>query len=129
MALVIGLADPFTLFLLLARASPKEYVVDKSILQERQEHEDKAAHEIHINSLDIGDLGESLSQMSVDGSHCKYSGDPCKERVGVLLPKRGGFLKRHSQLHHLSFQPDSFRRDGSSANETRTVIILGPAEQ
>lgn len=97
-ALVIGLADPFALFLLLPRASPKEYVVDKGILQECQEHKDKAAHEVHINSLDVGDLGESLSQMSVDGSHCKYSGDPCKERVGALLLSASPSLLAAEQL-------------------------------
>lgn len=100
MALIVGLADPFTLFLLLPGASSKEYVVDKSIFQECQEHKDKAAHEVNINSLDVRDLRESFPQMSVDGSHCEYRGDPCKERVGVLLSRCGGFLKCQSRLPH-----------------------------
>jgi len=126
MAFIVGLADPFTLFLLLPWASPKEYVVDKSILQECQEHEDEAAHEINIDSLDVRDLGESLTQMGVDGSHCKYRGDPCKERVCALLPS---FLKCHSQLPHPSFQLDNLRRDGSSATGNKIVIILSQVAQ
>lgn len=130
MALIICLADPFTLFLLLPGASPKEYVVDKSILQECQEHEDKAAHEININSLDIRDLGESLPQVSIDGSHCKHRGDPCKETVvGALLPRWDVFLKCHSQPPHPSSQLDSFRRDRSSATGKKIIIILSPAAQ
>lgn len=129
MAFIVGLADPFTLFLLLPGASPEEYVVDKSILQECQEHEDKAAHEVNINSLDVRDLWESLPQMGVDGSHCKYRGDPCKERVCALLPRWDGFLKCHSQLPHPSSQLDNLRRNGSSATGKIIVIILSPAAQ
>lgn len=129
-ALVVGLADAFTLFLLLPGASAEEYVVDKSILQECQEHEDKAAHEININSLDVRDLRKSLPQMGVDSSHCKHRGDPCKERVGALLPRWDGFLKHHSQLPHTSSsQLDNLRRGGNSATGNKIFIILKPAAQ
>lgn len=120
MALVVGLADALALLLLLPRPPPEEDVVDKSVLQEGQEHEDEAAHEININSFDVGDLGESLPQVGVDGCHGKHRGDPCEERAGALLPTWDGFLECSSQLPHPSFQLDSLRRDGSSA----TVIIL-----
>lgn len=126
MALIVSLADPFALFFLLPRASPKEYVVDKSVLQECQEHEDKATHEININSLDIRNLGESLSQVGVDGSHCKYRGDPCKERVGVLLPRWSGFLKCPSQFPYHSSQLDR-TSERLEAIGQKIVIILSPA--
>lgn len=66
---VICPVDTFALFLLLTRATPKEDVVDKCIFQECQEHEDEAAHEIDIDGFDVGDLGEGLTQMGVDGGH------------------------------------------------------------
>lgn len=128
-ALVVGLADALTLLLLLPGPSPEEYVVDKSVFQECQEHEDEAAHEININSLDVGDLGESLPQVGVDGCHGKHRGDPCQERAGALLPTWDGFLRCHSWLPHPSFQLDSLRRDGSRATGKETVIILSPHAQ
>lgn len=67
--------------------------------------------------------------MGVDGSHCKYRGDPCKERVGALLLRWDGFLKCHSQLPHPSSQLDSLRRDGSSATGKKIFIILSSAAQ
>lgn len=126
MALVVGLADALALLLLLPRPSPKEYVVDKSIFQECQEHEDEAAHEININSLDIGDLGQSLPQVGVDGCHGQHRGDPCEERAGALLPTWDGFLECCSQLPHPSFQLDCLRRDGSSATGNKAVMVLSP---
>lgn len=126
MALVVGLADALALLLLLPGPPPKEDVVDKSILQECQEHEDKAAHEINIDSLDVGDLGEGLPQVGVDGCHGQHRGDPCGERAGALLLPWDGTLSSHPQLPHPSFQLGSLRRGVSSAAGKEVVIILSP---
>lgn len=96
MALVVGLADALALLLLLPGPSPEEDVVDKSVLQECQEHEDEAAHEINIDGLDVGDLGECLPQVGVDGGHGEHRGDPCEERAAALLLTGDGLLKCHS---------------------------------
>lgn len=62
-------------FLLHLRTSSKKDVVDKSIFQKSQEDKDKAAHQVHVYSFDVGDLGQSLSQVCVDGCHGQDSGD------------------------------------------------------
>lgn len=65
-------------FLLHLRTSSKKDVVDKSIFQKSQEDKDKAAHQVHVYSFDVGDLGQSLSQVCVDGCHGQDSGDACE---------------------------------------------------
>lgn len=65
----------FCQFLLHLRTSSKKDVVDKSVFQKSQEDKDKAAHQVHVYSFDVGNLGQSLSQMCVDGCHGQDSGD------------------------------------------------------
>lgn len=37
--------------------SAEEDVVDESVLQQRQEDKEEAAHQIDVDGLDVGDLG------------------------------------------------------------------------
>lgn len=59
------------------RTSAEEDVVDKGVLEQRQEDEDEAAHQVDVDGLDVGDLGQGFPQVGVDGGHCQHSGDTC----------------------------------------------------
>lgn len=89
-------------FLLHLRTSSKEDVVDESVFQKSQEDKDKAAHQVHVYSFDVGDLGQSLSQMCVDSCHGQDSGDACEVN-----------------MKNLSQNPDNLD-DKSSAGTDRT---------
>lgn len=60
---------------LLLRAFSKENVIDESVFQESQEHKHETPHEIDIDCLDVGDLWQSLPEVSADGRHCQHRGD------------------------------------------------------
>lgn len=75
-ALIICLKGLHGQFLLHLWTSSKEDVVYKGVLQQSQENKDEAAHQVHVDSFHIRDLGESFSQMGVDGRHGQHSGDP-----------------------------------------------------
>lgn len=76
--LLIGcLVETLALFLLLPGAPAKENVVNEGIFQERQEHKNKAAHEIDVDGFDVGDFGQSFPKVRVDGRHGEDCGDPC----------------------------------------------------
>lgn len=81
---IVGCCRLLSCFLLTLGAPPKEDVVDQRVLQQGQEDEDKAAHEVHVDGLDVGNFGEGLSQVGVDGSHGEHSGDTWS-RNSVLL--------------------------------------------
>lgn len=79
--LVHCLVETLALFLLLPGPPAEENVVDEGIFQERQEHKDKAAHEIDVNGFDIGNFGQGFPKVRVDGRHGEDCGDPCGGRV------------------------------------------------
>lgn len=83
---ILGLGCLFCKLLLPLRASSKENVVDKGILQKGQKHKDKAAHEVHVNGFDVGDFGQRLPKVRVDGRHGQDGRDPYKRNGRV----RGG---------------------------------------
>lgn len=87
-AVVICLLYPLSQFLLHLRPSSKEDVVDKGIFQQSQEDEHKAAHQVHVDGFDVGDLGQRLSEVRVDGCHCEHSGDPWKGNNDQLHLKK-----------------------------------------
>ena len=74
--LVIGSGGLFGSLLLPLRALAEEDVVDEGVLQQGQEDKHKAAHQVHVNSLHIGDFWERLSQVGVDGGHGQHRSDP-----------------------------------------------------
>lgn len=74
--LVIGGGCFLGRLLLSLGALAEEDVVDEGVLQQGQEDKDKAPHQVHVNSLHVGDLGERLSQVGVDGGHGQHRGDP-----------------------------------------------------
>lgn len=75
---ILCLGCLFCKLLLPLRASSKENVVDEGILQKGQKHEDKAAHEVHVNGFDVGDFGQRLPKVCVDGCHRQHGRDPYK---------------------------------------------------
>ena len=77
-AVILRLGVLFRKLLLPLRASSKENVIDEGILQQGQKHKDKAAHEVHVNGFDVGDFGQRLPKVRVDGCHGQHGGDPCK---------------------------------------------------
>lgn len=81
-AVILGLGRLFCQLLLPLRASPEEDVVDQGVLQQGQEHEHEAAHEVHVDGFDVGDLGQRLPQVRVDGGHGQDGGD-AYERGGM----------------------------------------------
>jgi len=67
--------------LLLPLGAPaEEDVVDQRVLQQGEEDEDEAAHQVHVDGLDVRDLGQRLPQMGVDGRHGEHRGDAWEER-------------------------------------------------
>ncbi len=85
--LIVGRGGFFRRSLLPLRSSPKENVIDKGILQQSQEHKDKAAHQVHVYGFHIGNLGKGLSQVSVNGGHGQHGGDTWsseKKRSGII---------------------------------------------
>lgn len=74
----LGLGCLLGQLLLPLRTSPKEDVVDKGVLQKGQEHKDEAAHEVHVNGFDVGDFGQRLPKVRVDGGHGQHGRDPCQ---------------------------------------------------
>lgn len=73
--LVVGLLGFLCQLLLHLWSTAEEDVVDEGILQQGQEDHDEAAHQVHVDGLDVRDLGERLSQMGVDGGHGQNRGD------------------------------------------------------
>ena len=74
--LVIGYGRFLSRLLLPLGALAEEDVVDEGVLQQGQEDKHKAAHQVHVNSLHVGDLWKRLSQVGVDGGHGQHRGDP-----------------------------------------------------
>lgn len=74
--LVIGRGRFLSRLLLPLGALAEEDVVDEGVLQQGQEDKHKAAHQVHVNSLHVGDLRERLSQVGVDGGHGQHRSDP-----------------------------------------------------
>ena len=74
--LVIGLLCLLRKLLLHLRTPAEEDVVDEGVFQQCQEDHDEAAHQVHVDSFDVGDLGQGLSQVGVDGGHGQHRGDP-----------------------------------------------------
>ena len=72
LVLVVGLGSLLRHFLLQVWPPSEEDIVDKRILQQSQEDEDKAAHEVYVDGLDVRNLWQSLPQMSVDGGHRQH---------------------------------------------------------
>lgn len=105
--LVGALGQVLGLLLLQVRASAEEDVVDEGVLQQRQEHEHEAAHQVDVDGLHVRDLGQCLAQMGVDGGHSQHSSDPYGEqeesvrgtavRQCVLRQRAGGEIDRVRQ--------------------------------
>ena len=72
---VVGLLGLLSQLLLHLGPAAKEDVVDEGVLQQREEDHDEAAHQVHVDGLDVGDLGERLPQVGVDGRHGEHRGD------------------------------------------------------
>lgn len=72
---VVGGGCLFSRLLLSLRALAEEDVVHEGVLQQSQEDEDETPHQVHVDSLHIGDLWESLSQVGVDGGHGQHRSD------------------------------------------------------
>lgn len=68
-------------FLLALRAPAEEDVVDQSVLEQGQEDKDKAAHKVHVDGLHVGNFGEGLSEVGVDGSHGEHGGDTWSKKT------------------------------------------------
>lgn len=85
--LVVGLLRLLRQLLLHLRAPPEEDVVDKGVLQQGKEDHDEAAHQVHINGLDVWDLGQGLSQVGVDGRHCQHRGDAFRQEQETFSQK------------------------------------------
>lgn len=75
-AVILGFGCLLCKLLLPLGTSSKENVVDKGILQKGQEYKDEAAHQVHVDGFDVGDFGQSLPKVSVDGCHGEHGGDP-----------------------------------------------------
>lgn len=73
--LVVGGGGFFRRLLLPLRSSPEEDVIDEGVFQQGQEHEDEAAHQVHVYGFHVGDLGKGLSQVRVNGGHGQHGGD------------------------------------------------------
>lgn len=89
-AVIICLLRPFCQLFLHLRTSAKEDVVDKGIFQQSQEDEHEAAHQVHVYGFDVGDFGQRLPQMGVDGCHGQHSGDPWKKKKSVSTVLKEG---------------------------------------
>ena len=85
--LVIGRGCFLSRLLLPLGALAEEDVVDEGVLQQGQEDKHKAAHQVHVNSLHVGDLWERLSQVGVDGGHGQHRSDPWIPQVTRLESK------------------------------------------
>lgn len=55
--LIVAFCSFFCHFLLQVWSTAEEYVVDKGVLEQSQEHKHKAAHQIDVYGLHIRDLG------------------------------------------------------------------------
>lgn len=82
--LVIGRGGLFGSLLLPLGALAEEDVVDEGVLQQGQENKHKAAHQVHVDGLHIGDLWQRLAQVGVDGGHGQHRGDPWIPQVKRL---------------------------------------------
>lgn len=103
-------------FLLHLRTSSKKDVVDESIFQKSQEDKDKAAHQVHVYGFDVGDLGQSLSQVCVDGCHGQDSGDACEVNSKSEL-ESAHFHDCSRKLHKLFLYWQSFITRASFTDE------------
>lgn len=79
-ALVVGLLRLLGQLLLHLWPAAKENVVDEGVLEQGEEDKHEAAHQVHVDGFDIGDFGERLTQMRVDGSHGEHSRNACVGR-------------------------------------------------
>lgn len=86
---IVGLSSLLGSPFLTLRSSSEEDIVHQCVLQQGHEDKDEAAHEVHVNGLDIGDFGEGFSQVGVDGSHGEHRSDSWWRETlkSVLLPK------------------------------------------
>lgn len=95
--LVVGFVQPLVDLLLLLGPAAEEDVVDEGVLQQCQEHEDEAAHEVDVDGFHVGDLWEGLPQVRVDGCHGEHRRNTCgrpdsgqwtalEERTAMLAP-------------------------------------------
>lgn len=82
--LVIGRGCLFGCLLLPLGALAEEDVVDEGVLQQGQEDKHEAAHQVHVDSLHVGDLWQRLAQVGVDGGHGQHGGDPWTPQVARL---------------------------------------------
>ena len=86
--LVVRCGDLLCRLLLPLGPAAEEDVVDQGVLQQGEEHEDEAAHQVHVDGLDVGDLGQGLPQVGVDGCHGEHRGDAWEETAENQVKKQ-----------------------------------------
>jgi len=86
--LVVDLVDAFVDLLLLLRPAAEEHVVDEGVLQQRQEYEHEAAHEVDVDGFHVRDLGERLPKVGVDGRHGEHRSNTWSEGERDATPTK-----------------------------------------
>lgn len=115
---IVGCGGFLRRSLLPLRSPAEEDVVDQRVLQQSQEDEDEAAHQVHVDGFDVGNLRKSLPQMRVDGGHGQHGGDACG-RQGCEWQKvdeEPQFLKTKSCKYWLD-RHDGEREVGDSGSK------------
>lgn len=72
--LIVGQRRLLSCFFLPLRTPSEKDVVHQRVLQQSQEDEDEAAHQVHVYGLDVGDFRQGFPQMGVDGGHGEHRG-------------------------------------------------------
>lgn len=141
---VVGCSYFLSCPFLTLRAPSKKDVVYQGVLQQSQEDKDKAAHEVHVYGLDIGNFGQGFPQVGVDGCHGEHRCntwrrktifitlwmkwfESCIKQVSIALQttyRKSMYVNKTPWFHHISNSNDQKPSLTLCTSLTKCVTVL-----